>query len=57
MIISKKLIRVGLSKAVILPKAWLDQFGDIDEVFLDINGKIIITPAIVKKESIEASLL
>ena len=56
MILTKKLIHVGTSQAVILPKTWLQQYGEIEEVLLDVNGKIVITPVLIKcvQNNIEA---
>lgn len=47
--IIRKIIRVGTSKAVSLPKSWLTfyerQYGQcITEVSVEVNGKLIIRP-------------
>jgi hypothetical protein len=47
--IIKKLIDVGkTSKGIIIPKTWLDfvgkEFGQIDLVSIEVNGKITISP-------------
>lgn len=45
----KNLIPLGGSKAVILPKDWLDQYGNIDQVILEINGNITVIPCLHKE--------
>jgi antitoxin component of MazEF toxin-antitoxin module len=43
--VTKKLTRQGGSLMVTLPKAWLDQFGEVSEVMMDIrNCSILIKP-------------
>jgi hypothetical protein len=42
---TKTLYDLNGSKAMIIPKKWLDKFGDIVEVLVDeIPGKLVITP-------------
>jgi len=44
----RKIIQVGTSKGVILPKSWLDflekKHGKIDAVSMEVNGQLIIKP-------------
>ncbi|MGA3289753.1 MAG: hypothetical protein ABSD42_05895 [Candidatus Bathyarchaeia archaeon] len=50
--IIRKIIQVGGSKAVSLPKSWLDflenEYGKIEAVKMEVNGKIIIEPILPK---------
>jgi hypothetical protein len=57
--IIRKIIQVGSSRAISLPKSWLTfyerQYGqNIKEVSVEVNGKLIISPiiaAVVIKEN------
>jgi len=50
----KPLTKLGVSKAVILPKSWLEYHEErlghvIDTVFMEVDGYLKITPAPEKK--------
>jgi len=51
--IIRKIIQVGTSKAVILPKSWLDllekKHGKVEAVTMEVDGQLIIKP-ILKEE-------
>jgi len=49
---TRKVIRVGNSLAVTIPKAWLNYFGLVekDEVTILSNGALVIKPSIAKKQ-------
>jgi antitoxin component of MazEF toxin-antitoxin module len=44
----KKIVQVGDSKAIVLPKTWLDALKlngySTTEVLIDVSDKIVITP-------------
>jgi antitoxin component of MazEF toxin-antitoxin module len=54
--IIRKIIKIGnTSKAVIIPKTWLDYYGeqrghDIDRVFIEVNDCLKIRPALEDKK-------
>jgi hypothetical protein len=44
--ITKKLLNIGGSKAVVLPDAWLKQFPGIVEVLLCVDaGEVLVKPS------------
>lgn len=55
----RKLVRVGTSRAVVVPHEWIRYYElqgiEIKEVSVEVNDKLIITPIIPKKESINES--
>jgi antitoxin component of MazEF toxin-antitoxin module len=55
---TRKIIRVGNSLAVTIPKAWLSYFdlSEKDEVTIFSNGAIIIKPRFVKEETQESTI-
>jgi len=55
---TRKIIRVGNSLAVTIPKAWLSYFdlSEKDEVTVLSNGALIIIPRFVGKQGREAAL-
>jgi antitoxin component of MazEF toxin-antitoxin module len=51
--IIRKIVTVGSSRGVTLPKSWLDNVerscGPITTVAMEINGKIVLEPILRKK--------
>jgi antitoxin component of MazEF toxin-antitoxin module len=52
----QKIIHVGTSRAVTIPKTWLDYYEKengqkIEEVAIEVNGKLTIRP-LLKKEGV-----
>ena len=57
--IIRKVMPIGGSEGITLPKSWLDWIQrttgqKITEVYLEVNGKITITPILGKADSIPA---
>jgi len=54
--IIRKVIKVGHSRAVCIPKSWLEYHEKekgkpIEAVAIEVNGKLTITPYTVEKEA------
>ncbi|GAG92705.1 unnamed protein product [marine sediment metagenome] len=48
--LKRKICRIGDSKAIFLPKSWIDlleeKYGKIKAVSMEVNGKLTIRPII-----------
>jgi antitoxin component of MazEF toxin-antitoxin module len=58
--IVRKLLRVGDSKGITLPKSWIEFFEKetgqrITEVAIEVDRSLTVTPILSKKESIASS--
>ncbi len=51
--IKRKIVKIGGSNAVFIPKSWLDmieqEYGYVEYVTIDVNGHLTIKPILPKR--------